>query len=213
MNARSCIMLQDSLRDHLRTAFQSSRLSEVLGCMQVCKHKFSFTPVYATNTPTTLPWYELLMGLLMRAARGFKLAHRVSFYHDLHALCTRLCTPLTPVRGRWTERSFWCTAISCPGYCSMAAAHHAHCILRRVHAHEDETPPIACCVAVLIVLALVQVWVVSSLWLVVVPWCTCLAWRLCFLASVGQLHDLLSQRASFLALVADCIQVGQRGRS
>ena len=47
-------------------------------CMQVCKHKFSFTPVYAKDAPSTLPWHELLLGLLKRAARGIKVAHRVS---------------------------------------------------------------------------------------------------------------------------------------
>jgi hypothetical protein len=44
---------------------------------QVCKHKFVFTPVYAKDAPVTLPWHELLVGMIRRAARGIKMAHRV----------------------------------------------------------------------------------------------------------------------------------------
>jgi E3 ubiquitin-protein ligase DOA10 len=52
-------------------------------CLQVCKHKFEFTPLYAKDTPTTLPWHELVFGLLKKAVQGVRLAHRVSLL--LHA--------------------------------------------------------------------------------------------------------------------------------
>lgn len=46
--------------------------------LQVCKHKFSFTPVYAKDAPSRLPWHELAVGLLKRAAAAVRVAHRVS---------------------------------------------------------------------------------------------------------------------------------------
>lgn len=67
-------------------------LQPQLGCqayvhmfLQVCKHKFEFTPLYAKDTPTTLPWHELVFGLLKKAVQGVRLAHRVSLL--LHACC------------------------------------------------------------------------------------------------------------------------------
>lgn len=44
---------------------------------EVCKHKFSFTPVYAKDAPTKLPLHELIIGLLRRAATAVRMAHRV----------------------------------------------------------------------------------------------------------------------------------------
>jgi E3 ubiquitin-protein ligase DOA10 len=49
----------------------------LLLALQVCKHKFSFTPVYASNAPSKLPWHEVLLGACKRALRGIKVAHRV----------------------------------------------------------------------------------------------------------------------------------------
>ncbi|KAF6256292.1 hypothetical protein COO60DRAFT_1702419 [Scenedesmus sp. NREL 46B-D3] len=51
--------------------------SSSTGHCEVCKHKFEFTPLYAKDAPTTLPWHELAFGLLKRAAQGVRLAHRV----------------------------------------------------------------------------------------------------------------------------------------
>jgi E3 ubiquitin-protein ligase MARCH6 len=45
--------------------------------MQLCKHEFVFTPVYAKDAPTRLPWAELVAGLIKRAVGGVKVAHRV----------------------------------------------------------------------------------------------------------------------------------------
>eukprot|EP00775_Hariotina_reticulata_P005540 gene5540-5776_t len=47
---------------------------------EVCKHKFVFTPVYAKDAPTYLPWHELFLGLVKRAAQGVRVAHRGNFY-------------------------------------------------------------------------------------------------------------------------------------
>lgn len=44
---------------------------------QVCKHPYSFTPVYAEDAPSRLPLHELAWGLVGRAAKGVRLAHRV----------------------------------------------------------------------------------------------------------------------------------------
>lgn len=46
-------------------------------CPQLCKHEFVFTPVYAKDAPTRLPWPELVAGLVKRAVGGVKVAHRV----------------------------------------------------------------------------------------------------------------------------------------
>lgn len=46
-------------------------------CVQLCKHEFVFTPVYAKDAPTRLPWAELVAGLIKRAVGGVKVAHRV----------------------------------------------------------------------------------------------------------------------------------------
>jgi hypothetical protein len=46
-------------------------------CLQLCKHEFVFTPVYAKDAPTRLPWPELVAGLVKRAVGGVKVAHRV----------------------------------------------------------------------------------------------------------------------------------------
>jgi len=45
--------------------------------LQLCKHEFVFTPVYAKDAPTRLPWAELLTGLIKRAVGGVRVAHRV----------------------------------------------------------------------------------------------------------------------------------------
>lgn len=45
---------------------------------QVCKHKFSFTPLYAHDAPPNLPWLELAWGLGQRGAGGLRLGLRVS---------------------------------------------------------------------------------------------------------------------------------------
>jgi hypothetical protein len=43
-----------------------------------------------------------------------------------------------------------------------------------------------------LLLALLQVWVVSSVWLVVVPWLTCVAWRLAFVRGFSEVSSQLS---------------------
>lgn len=64
-------------------------LSTILLALQVCKHKFSFTPVYAKDAPSRLPWHEMAVGLLKRAAAGIRVAHRVRCaVSSLHRLCT-----------------------------------------------------------------------------------------------------------------------------
>ncbi|KAL0020826.1 hypothetical protein WJX79_004115 [Trebouxia sp. C0005] len=45
---------------------------------EVCKHKFSFTPLYAPDAPSHLPWLELLWGLATKGARGVCTGSRVA---------------------------------------------------------------------------------------------------------------------------------------
>ena len=44
--------------------------SDMLLCVQVCKHQFSFTPLYAADAPSRLSWLELLWALVSKGARG-----------------------------------------------------------------------------------------------------------------------------------------------
>ncbi|KAJ4880727.1 putative E3 ubiquitin ligase SUD1 [Raphanus sativus] len=46
---------------------------------EVCKHPFSFSPVYAENAPTRLPFQEFVVGIGMKACRVSKFFLRLSF--------------------------------------------------------------------------------------------------------------------------------------
>uniref|UniRef100_A0A0D6QUN6 RING-type E3 ubiquitin transferase n=1 Tax=Araucaria cunninghamii TaxID=56994 RepID=A0A0D6QUN6_ARACU len=46
---------------------------------EVCKHAFSFSPVYAENAPARLPFTEVLVGTSMKALRGLHFFFRLSF--------------------------------------------------------------------------------------------------------------------------------------
>eukprot|EP01018_Ginkgo_biloba_P024620 Gb_37944 [translate_table: standard] len=46
---------------------------------EVCKHAFSFSPVYADNTPTRLPLREVLYGTAVKACHGVHFFFRLSF--------------------------------------------------------------------------------------------------------------------------------------
>ncbi|XP_074367222.1 putative E3 ubiquitin ligase SUD1 isoform X2 [Apium graveolens] len=46
---------------------------------EVCKHPFSFSPVYATNAPMRLPVHEFLMGIAMKALHVLQFFVRLSF--------------------------------------------------------------------------------------------------------------------------------------
>uniref|UniRef100_A0A175YF66 RING-type E3 ubiquitin transferase n=1 Tax=Daucus carota subsp. sativus TaxID=79200 RepID=A0A175YF66_DAUCS len=52
--------------------------SNARGC-EVCKHPFSFSPVYAENTPARLPVHEFLIGLAMKACHALQFIVRLSF--------------------------------------------------------------------------------------------------------------------------------------
>ncbi|EMS59192.1 hypothetical protein TRIUR3_04860 [Triticum urartu] len=51
------------------------------GCVlqAVCKHAFSFSPVYAQNAPTRLPFQELVFGVGMKACHVFQFVLRLAF--------------------------------------------------------------------------------------------------------------------------------------
>lgn len=44
---------------------------------EVCGWVFRFAPIYAKDAPSTLPWHELIYGLLRRAAGAVQTAHRI----------------------------------------------------------------------------------------------------------------------------------------
>lgn len=47
--------------------------------MQVCKHSFSFSPVYAENAPARLPFLEFVVGMGMKACHVLQFFLRLSF--------------------------------------------------------------------------------------------------------------------------------------
>lgn len=47
--------------------------------MQVCKHAFSFSPVYAENAPARLPFQEFIVGMAMKACHVLQFFLRLSF--------------------------------------------------------------------------------------------------------------------------------------
>lgn len=47
--------------------------------VQVCKHAFSFSPVYADNAPSRLPFQEFLVGMGMKACHVMQFFLRLSF--------------------------------------------------------------------------------------------------------------------------------------
>ncbi|GMH02871.1 hypothetical protein Nepgr_004710 [Nepenthes gracilis] len=46
---------------------------------EVCKHAFSFSPVYAQNAPARLPFREFIVGIAMKACHVLKFFSRLSF--------------------------------------------------------------------------------------------------------------------------------------
>lgn len=44
---------------------------------EVCKHPFSFSPVYAENAPSRLPFQELVLGAALKAGRGLRFSMRL----------------------------------------------------------------------------------------------------------------------------------------
>ncbi|XP_010531564.1 PREDICTED: probable E3 ubiquitin ligase SUD1 [Tarenaya hassleriana] len=46
---------------------------------EVCKHPFSFSPVYAANAPTRLPFQEFVVGIAMKACHVLQFFLRLSF--------------------------------------------------------------------------------------------------------------------------------------
>ncbi|CAK9208987.1 unnamed protein product [Sphagnum troendelagicum] len=46
---------------------------------EVCKHPFSFSPVYADDAPAQLPFQELVLGMALKAGRGTRYFVRLAF--------------------------------------------------------------------------------------------------------------------------------------
>lgn len=49
-----------------------------LASVQVCKHPFTFSPVYAPDAPSRLPLWELLKGLVSKVTRGSRIVARLN---------------------------------------------------------------------------------------------------------------------------------------
>ena len=90
--------LRGALVPEVYVAFQKYICSvphtTIASIAQVCKHKFSYTPLYAPDAPPQLPWLELVWGLGRRSFSGIRIALRVS----KHA-----CVPTAPVLPRYTS--------------------------------------------------------------------------------------------------------------
>ncbi|GJX82258.1 probable E3 ubiquitin ligase SUD1 isoform X1 [Tanacetum coccineum] len=90
-NARHCefgfhfISVADALynADHKRSLVNMGHakfnLSRLFFQLQVCKHPFSFSPVYAENAPTRLPFQEFIIGMAMKAYHVLQFFLRLSF--------------------------------------------------------------------------------------------------------------------------------------
>ncbi len=53
---------------------------------------FAFSAVYASDAPQTLPFHELLVGLLVRAAQGLRMALRVALVLCVWLVAIPVCT-------------------------------------------------------------------------------------------------------------------------
>lgn len=68
----------------MNTSLQNSFVKQNLNwfsehVLQVCKHPFSFSPVYAENAPAKLPFQEFLVGMSMKACHVLQFFLRLTF--------------------------------------------------------------------------------------------------------------------------------------
>jgi hypothetical protein len=174
---------------------------------QLCKHEFVFTPLYAEDAPTRLPWQELARGVVQRAAGCVKVAHRVWVVVSASArvLCCavlrcaagscssaqRHMSPRTPKHAPAQGPPTVLPVALARARTRASPAPHPHCAgPPPPPPHHTHTHTAQACV-----------------WLAVVPWVTCLAWRLAFLHGLHEVPRLLRERANLLAVATDCIQV------
>lgn len=79
----SHVSLVEIVNFFLSLIMNVSLITEQLCCgsffVQVCKHPFAFSPVYADNAPARLPFQELVLGMAVKAGRGARFFVRLAF--------------------------------------------------------------------------------------------------------------------------------------
>ena len=73
--------------------------------MQVCKHPFSFSPVYAENAPIRLSFREFVLGLAIKGGRGMHFFLRLTFVMSIWLI-------LIPFTTFWIWRLTFIRSIS-----------------------------------------------------------------------------------------------------
>ncbi|KAH9331546.1 hypothetical protein KI387_003654, partial [Taxus chinensis] len=93
---------------------------------EVCKHPFSFSPVYAENAPARLPFTEVLVGTTMKALRGLHFFFRLSFVLSVWLLFIPFITfwiwRLSFVRSLMEARKLFLSRISSDGWLHISPA-------------------------------------------------------------------------------------------
>lgn len=93
---------------------------------EVCKHAFSFSPVYADNAPARLPFTEVLVGTTMKALRGLHFFFRLSFVLSVWLLFIPFITfwiwRLSFVRSFMEARKLFISRISSDGWLHISPA-------------------------------------------------------------------------------------------
>ncbi|GLJ18519.1 hypothetical protein SUGI_0329170 [Cryptomeria japonica] len=93
---------------------------------EVCKHAFSFSPVYADNAPARLPFTEVLVGTTMKALRGLHFFFRLSFVLSVWLLFIPFITfwiwRLSFVRSLMEARKLFISRISSDGWLHISPA-------------------------------------------------------------------------------------------
>ncbi|WOK95086.1 putative E3 ubiquitin ligase SUD1 [Canna indica] len=85
---------------------------------EVCKHTFSFSPVYADNAPTRLPFQEFVVGMAMKACHVLQFFLRLAFVLSVWLLMIPFITfwiwRLTFVRSLGEAQRLFLSHISAP---------------------------------------------------------------------------------------------------
>lgn len=86
--------------------------------MQVCKHVFSFSPLYAENAPARLPFREFLIGMAMKACHVLQFFLRLAFVLSVWLLIIPFITfwiwRLTFVRSFGEAQRLFLSHLSAP---------------------------------------------------------------------------------------------------
>ncbi|KAJ0437426.1 putative Zinc finger, RING-CH-type, Zinc finger, RING/FYVE/PHD-type [Helianthus annuus] len=95
-NARHCeisiIIIRRQFCDLEQIKSYSRRVASLCNNCIVCKHPFSFSPVYAENAPRRLPFQEFIIGIAMKAYTVIRFFIRLIFVLSVWLLIIRFIT-------------------------------------------------------------------------------------------------------------------------